>query len=278
MNTSYRTETSTLLTIGHRPRAAIAAVTLAMAMTPWSISAADDEEDEIPFSVANVFFELNNTDGDLGIHALIDGDPWKRLEIEDPNERKLLNVRLKGRLRRQGLTELFFESAEPPFESDDPEEVTLTPEEFFERFPEGEYEVSGRTLEGDELESTAMVTHLMPAPADNVMVNGSATPEDCDDGPVPMVIEPFVISWDAVTLSHPEIGRTNEPITVDRYEVVVEREEPAPLKFTIDLPPDVTTVQLPAGLTNTGEQLKLEVLVREASGNQTAVETCFGVL
>jgi hypothetical protein len=49
------------------------------------------------------------------------------------------------------------------------------------------------------------------------------------------------------------------------------------LKFSIDLPPDVTDVTLPAGLTHAGEEIKVEVLVREASGNQTAVETCFEV-
>ena len=42
---------------------------------------ADDDGDEIPFDEAIVFFELNNTDGDLGIHSLIDGEPWKRLEL-----------------------------------------------------------------------------------------------------------------------------------------------------------------------------------------------------
>ena len=41
------------------------------------------DEDEIPWEVAEVFFELNNTDGDLGIHSLVDGGPWKRLQIED---------------------------------------------------------------------------------------------------------------------------------------------------------------------------------------------------
>jgi hypothetical protein len=37
---------------------------------------ADDDDDEIPFDVAELFFELNDTDGDLGIHALIDGEAW----------------------------------------------------------------------------------------------------------------------------------------------------------------------------------------------------------
>ena len=37
------------------------------------------EGEELPFSVARVFFQLNDTDGDLGFHAVIDGDPWKSL-------------------------------------------------------------------------------------------------------------------------------------------------------------------------------------------------------
>ena len=97
------------------------------------------DEDETEFAEAHVFFELNNTDGDLGIHALIDGDPWKRMRIEVQNERKILDVKVRGRLRRQGLTEIFFESAEPTFDD-------LAPEEFFDRFPEGTYEIEGVTI------------------------------------------------------------------------------------------------------------------------------------
>ena len=90
----------------------------------WAGHQDDDDEDETPFDVAELFFELNNTDGDLGIHALIDGDAWKRLTIEDTKERKMLDFEVKGRLRKQGLTEIFFESAEPTFDE-------LSPEKFF---------------------------------------------------------------------------------------------------------------------------------------------------
>ncbi len=223
----------------------------------------------VEFEEAEIFFELNDTDGDLGIHALIDGEPWKRLVIEKPNEKENLNIRLRGSLRRQGLTELFFESAEPTFDE-------LDPEDFFNRFPEGEYEVEGVTIEGDELESTAVVTHLMPA-SPEIEVNGEALPENCDEDPVPELSEPFVISWDPVNFSHPDLGRTNEPIVVVNYQLVVEREEPSPLKLTFDLGPDVTEVELPPDLIDPGDELKVEVLVREESDNQTATESCFEV-
>lgn len=235
-------------------------------------TASSADHDEVPFDVANVFFELNDTDGDLGIHALIDGEPWKNLEVEDPKANRMLNIRVNGRLRRQGLTELFFESAEPAFDE-------LSPEAFFNRFPEGTYEIEGETLEGDELESEAEVTHLLPAPPENVLVSGEAEPEDgdCDEGPVREVSGPVVISWDEVTLSHPEIGRTGEPIEVVKYQVVVEREEPTTLVFSVDLPPDVRSLTVPADFIALSDAFKFEILVREASGNQTAVESCFEV-
>ena len=71
--------------------------------------------------------------------------PIRRLEIEDPNERVILVLRAVGRLARQGLTQLFFESAEPTFDE-------LEPEEFFRRFPEGTYEIDAVSLTGEEIE------------------------------------------------------------------------------------------------------------------------------
>ena len=221
---------------------------------------------ETPFSEANVFFELNDTDGDLGIHALIDGRPWKNLEIEDSRERPMLTIVTAERLRKQGLTELFFESAEPTFDE-------LPPEQFFRRFPEGDYEIEGRMLNGGKLESEDEVNHLMPAPPENVELSGIEAAEDCDADPLPEVAEPVVITWDPVTESHPEIGRTGEPIEVENYQVVIEGED---LTLTVDLGPDATEFEVPEGLTEPGQELKFEIVVREASGgNQTAVESCF---
>ena len=82
------------------------------------------------FTEAEIFFELNDTDGDLGIHASIDGGPWTSLEIEGPHERRLLDIVSRGRLRAQGMTQLFFESAEPSFDE-------LAPEDFSSSIPRG---------------------------------------------------------------------------------------------------------------------------------------------
>ena len=229
------------------------------------------EDVKLPLSVAEIFFELNNTDGDLGIHALIGGDPWKKLEIEGPDGHELLDSKVKSQLRSQGMSEICFESAEPTFDQ-------LPPEVFFSRFPEGEYEIEGETLEGVELESTATVTHLLPAPPENVEISGQAAAEDCDafvlvvDGDTPVVI-----SWDPVTHSHPGLGRTGEPVEIVRYQVVVEREEPTKLIFSVDLPPSLTEIEIPVSFIALSNEFKFVVSAREASGNQTQIESCFGL-
>lgn len=233
----------------------------ASSSTAW----ADDEE--LPFAVGKIFFQLNDTDGDLGIHGKIDGDAWKKLVIEDPRERKMLGINLSGRLRRQGLTEISFESAEPTFD-------VLAPSTFFRRFPEGEYEIEGKTLAGDELESEVMVTHVIPAPPENLQVAGMDVPEDCGDTAAPTIFDPVVISWDEVTESHPEIGEPG-PVEIVRYELAVEREEPAGLSITFDLPPEVTEIQIPSEIVSADDEFKFQVLATDVGGNETSSESCF---
>ena len=225
------------------------------------------EEQEEPFDEARLFFELNDTDGDLGIHALIDGDEWKRLQIDDPRDALMLDVFVRGRLWRQGLTEIFFESAEPPFDE-------LAPMDFFRRFPEGVYDIEGVTLDDVELESEVRLSHVIPAPAGNIRISGLGAAENCDADPLPAVQEPVTISWDPVRQSHPTIGKRGA-VTIDHYELVLEREEPTLLIFTVELPPDVTSFEAPAGFIGLGDAFKFEIIARATNGNQTAVESCF---
>jgi len=249
------------------------------AMISMPVLADDDDEEEIPWDVAEVFFELNNTDGDLGIHALIDGGPWKRMQIFDARERRMLAVAARGRLRRQGVTEIFFESAEPTFDE-------LAPEDFFRRFPEGTYEVEGATLEGNELESETEITHAMPAPPDPT-VNGMAAALQCNDEEpgydAPLIIaDDYVIAWDPVTTTHPSLGQPQGApgLVIVNYQVVVEAEldingDEFASVFSVILPPGVTEMTIPAEFMEQAGAFKYEVLAREESWNQTAIESCF---
>ena len=274
---------------------------LAAAMSTSTFALAydhDDDDDEEAFDEARLFFELNDTDGDLGIHGKVDGDEWKYLEIEDPHDRRMLNISVRGRLKRQGLTELFFESAEPTFDD-------LAPDRFFRRFPQGEYEIEGVTLDGEERESEVYLSHVIPAAPDGVRVNGVDAAEDCD-ADLPR-IDPaggVVISWDPVTMSHAAkhgddgLG-IDGIIDVRYYEVVVEIDE-SDFKSVANLPPTTNEWTLPQDFFELSEEgeYKFEILVRTnvydadgdpvlveidgeedqpLPGNKSAVESCFEV-
>ena len=267
----------------------------------------DDEEpfDEEPFDEARLFFELNDTDGDLGIHGKIDGDEWSKLESEDPRDRKMLNIKVKGRLKRQGLTELFFESAEPTFDE-------LDPEDFFARFPQGEYDIEGKTLDGEAKESEVWLSHVIPAAPDGVTINGEDAAEDCDADELPEV-DPtggVEIDWDPVIMSHaakhaPDGLGVDGIIEVRYHEVIVEIDE-SDHKLVAFVPSHVTAWTFSEdffGLSDQGEY-KYEILVRTnvlddegepvmveiegeedgdppilvpLPGNKSAVEGCFEV-
>jgi hypothetical protein len=242
---------------------------LLTAMAGFTLAAASPTVRAAELSEAELFFELNNTDGDLGIHASIDGEPWKKLKIEDPKGRTILEVIGRGRLRQQGLTQLFLESAEPSFDE-------LDPAEFFLRFPEGEYEIEAKSLEGEELEGEVMLSHVLAAPVGNVAVNGEAAAENCDALPLPSVSEPILIDWDPAMTSHPTLGKSG-PVEIVRYQFFVEQGE---VKFAVDLPPTQTQFQVPSeiiALGDTDQPFKFEIIARTSTGNNTAIENCFEV-
>ena len=214
---------------------------------------------------AELFFELNDTDGDLGLHAAIDGGPYTRLEIDDPKDNTILAISAKGRLGKQGLTQLAFESAELPFDE-------LSPEDFFARFPEGRYEIE-ITRGGQEFETRVRLSHVLAGPPDHITVSGKPAAESCDDTPLPTASEPVVVDWDPVTESHPEIGDEGD-VEIVRYQLFVEQGD---TMFGVDLPPDVTEFEVPTAITASGGTFKFEIIARTEELNNTAIESCFVV-
>jgi hypothetical protein len=251
------------------------AVVLAAGLTfgafPHDARGQDGDEDEILFEEITIILETNATDCDTGLQLFFDGDPWKRVRIEAPNGRRILDVRALGPLGSFGLTEQFNETNEPVMEElvegfpelecDEPE---FTLEELFELFPEGIYEFEGKTVEGDEIEGEATLSHVIPAPPELVApIEGAVL-----DSNVPVVIE-----WVRVDASIlPDLG----PVEIVGFQVIVEREDPAPLVvFTADLPADATEVTVPPEFLQPGASYKFEVLQIDVSGNQTIAEREF---
>lgn len=243
----------------------------------------------VELEVAELYFELNDTDDDLGIHGMIDGGPWKQIWIKDSDHRLMMNVIAKGRLGRQAVTELFFESAEPTFDE-------LDPDDFFDRFKEGYYKIFGWSEEGKLLKGKSLIRHVMPAAPSGIEVSGVPINHkdiDCDSEELPTVTladnQDLIISWEAVDSNHSQIGGEGE-IVPALYQVVVEVDldldgEEFTSVFSVDLPPTETEMTVPAGfialgLDEEGEgEFKFEILVKEElGGNQTAAESCFVVV
>lgn len=97
----------------------------------------------VPFADAELFFELNSTDNDLGLQLFLDTDDgWRRVRVLDPGRNEILFMEAERKLAKLGITELRFETAEP------------SPEEVLALFPPGEYRFRGQTVKGDQLAST----------------------------------------------------------------------------------------------------------------------------
>lgn len=253
----------------HKPiSSTVGAVILAMSTGFATPQVVAEEFDE-----ADVFFELNHTDEDLGLHAMVDGEPWRRVRIQNEASKQILDLRVRRALRQQGMTELFFESHEPDFDE-------LSPAAFFARFPAGDYTIKGWTLDGGVLVSTDALTHAMPAPPEVVTVDGMDAAEDCD-AELPEVTPPITIAWSSVGMSHPDLGiMPPVPIEVTGYQLVVEMETEDEDEFvlSVDLPSEATEFTIPEDFTAlpaADDVFKFEILVREDSGNQTAIESCF---
>lgn len=202
-----------------------------------------------PFDQAEIRIELNATDEDAGIQMLLDGEGWDTVKVYSPDNNKLLRIKADGSVGDIGVTELFFESAEPSL-------AELPLEDMLVMFPEGEYRVEGRTVDGQRLVGTATLTHAIPAAPQVVSPAEGETTDPHDT----------VVSWEPVA------DPPGSQIT--GYQVIVEREDPLRV-FSVDLASSATSVTVPAEFLEPGTEYKVEVLAIEESGNQTITEIEF---
>lgn len=207
---------------------------------------------KIKFARTNLYIEYNASAGDIGVQLSLDGEPWKLLNIFDPSGKRISTIQNRGSLRLQGFTELFWESSEPPL-ADLPLPV------FFARFPEGEYDFEGITIEGNQIEGTAVFTHALPE--------------------IPVVI------W-------PEPGVEQDPENLDicwkdvpnppgseivEYQVTVTTLV-TKRTFSVHVPASVTSVSVPAEFMEFGTDYEFEVLAIEAGHNQTIFASTFSTM
>ena len=205
----------------------------------------------IRLSETAIFIEINDTDGDAGIQIFLDGEGWDTMQVKNPNGRVVLSILGEGGVGQQGLTEGFFESAEPSFE-----EQSL--EEFLALHPPGFYQFRGRTTDGMPLRGSARLTHALP---DAPLI---LYPEEEQDDVDP---DDTYIEWESV--ADPPGSR------ISGFIVIVEKDEGRLETFEVTMPRGSTRVSVPPEFMRPGTAYKAEVLAVERSGNKTITETEF---
>jgi hypothetical protein len=198
------------------------------------------------FKEARIYIEYNSSGNDLGFHVSLDAEDWESLEIVNPAGTVIFEVEGKGGYAGLGLTELFFEGAEPALD-----EFPL--EDLLARFPEGRYTFIGVTVGGARLVSRPTLTHAVPdGPSVSAEVDGDAVS----------------IRWDPVR--GPAEILPDQEVEIAGYQVIVG-------SFQVTLPASSTEVTVPREFVRSlgpGEH-EFEVLAIEAGGNQTITEGTF---
>ena len=213
--------------------------------TAFSSSASASDEGDfvrgatVAFADLRLTLEFNSTDNDLGVQLNLDAQDWERVTAFDPGHQQILDIAGQGRLKQLGLTELFFETAEP------------TPAEVLALFPQGNYRFTGKTVDGDVLAGSARLSHALPAaPVFISPTNGQIVDRNN-----------LVIRW--------------QPISgLARFQLIVENDESGET-LIVDLLPSVTSLPIPAAFLRANTPHKAEVLAIGKNGNKTLTEITF---
>ena len=220
---------------------------LALALSATSSAAA--QPPTVALEISRLFIEYNESGNDLGFHVLLDGEDWTSLQITSPDGRKIFTVKGSGGYGELGMTELFFEGAEPTL-------TDVPVDELLALFPEGTYDFRGRTVDKETIGGTAVLSHAIPAgPVVSTELDGDS----------------LVVSWDLVTQSADILPP--RAVTIAGYQVIVE-------EFQVTVDADVTSVTVPPEFVEGLEAgvHDFEVLAIEANGNQTITEGTFTVV
>lgn len=210
----------------------------------------------VPLKEAKLNIEHNYTDEDTGFQGFIDSEGWKSLKLKGPNG-VVLELNATGKLRKLGMTELFFETVEP-------ENAEVSIPNMLKKMPAGNYKIYGPAGGPDAGKTTvgrAWLTHVIPKGATLLAPAGGAT----------MPVADMTFDWDPVTQTI-----DNKPVDIIAYQLIVEKVQD-PHKHMIGklsslsmyLNPSVTQMEVPGSFFEPGSLYSWEVLAIEPSGNQT---------
>ena len=190
--------------------------------------------DVLEFEELEIFLETNDTDQDAEIVCSAETDDGiVHFVVHDPSLRPILDVTSSDG-KGIGLAEILIESAEPDIQS------------VLEAYPEGRYRFAALTVNGDVVRGAADLTHDLLSP--------------------PRILEPQdggLVDRDAF-----EVIWQLDPNAAG-YILEVEGQG---MELTLELPPNVDHLLVPASLLERSSEYQIGVLVKGTNGNRVAVE------
>lgn len=219
---------------------AVAALVTSLTVIASQPVAAKERKICLEFSELSMSLEQNATDGDTEVVIFAKGQDagLRRLVVSGPDGNHVATFTGSG--KGIGIREFVLESAEPP-------ELNLV----LASFPEGEYTITGRTVDGECISGTTSLSHQL-APATTLI-----TPTEEQT----VAVDQVVLSWAAVA-------------GTERYVVELNNETTGS-EFTFQIFPPTTSLAIPAHFLQAGSEYQFGVGVRTTNNNITFVETTF---
>ena len=207
-------------------------------------SAKAGQQKPIRYEQDDLFIEYNASAGDAGLQLSLDAEDWRRFRLLDTERDRMVDLNVRGRLRRFGLTELFFEASEPSF-------TEFPFSRFKRRFPEGRYRFRGLSVGGRPVVGSDRLSHLIPAAPKVTFPTRGARVDPAG----------FDVTWEPVTRP--------TGVKIASYQVIVIQGD---RELSMYLPPGATSATIPGQFLAANTKTEGEVLAREKSGNQTIRE------
>jgi hypothetical protein len=195
----------------------------------------------VPFDELTLTLELNATDLDSGVLLHSDTEEsLARLTIQDPTGHKIFDMKSDDPLDL-GVTELFWESAEPDIET------------ALAAYPAGEYAVTAKAFDGTIVQGVARLSHVLPA-------RPTITAPDEGDQ---LDVNNVLMKW-------------NLDPSVEHYWLEIKGEEQP--EMTIHCLPGADHFQIPAELLLPSSRYQVGLGAQGANGNVTLRSVDFSTL